>query len=37
VRFPDDGPSEFFLRHCRRFAVEEPGSDWTGTVMAAAP
>jgi adenylate cyclase len=37
VRFPDDGPSEFFLRHCRRFAVEEPGSDWTGTIMAAAP
>jgi adenylate cyclase len=37
ARFAADGPSEFYLRLCRRYAVQDPGPAWTGTVATALP
>jgi len=36
-RFPGDGPSEFFLGHCRRFSADDPGPRWTGAITVAVP
>ena len=35
--FPGDGPSEFFLGHCRRFAAQDPGPGWTGVLTVSLP
>jgi adenylate cyclase len=35
ARFPTDGPSEYFLSQCRRFAAHDPGHTWTGAVAVA--
>ncbi|NNC65174.1 MAG: adenylate/guanylate cyclase domain-containing protein [Gammaproteobacteria bacterium] len=31
-RFPDDGPSHFYLVRCREFIASDPGPDWDGTI-----